>query len=239
MSDRNDATTSRFGTDAEAWLDAHSVPRVPITGDAVVLPDDGHGPDVRLKEAARLAAASPPADRDDPSVGQAPLSDAVAEAVAFIRKSTARHPQSRGRLADKLTARGHEPVVVDLALDRARRERLVDDQALLAALVAEWRGMGRGPRRVRSDLRARGFAQHQIDEAAPIITGSDDDVDPQTLALDVAKRGARRYRRRDEHDAVRLLTDWVAYRGHDLDIAHQAAREAIADDAEERRLVGR
>jgi SOS response regulatory protein OraA/RecX len=101
-----------------------------------------------------------------------------------VRRSTASVPQAEGRLADKLRERGFAPEVVRLALERARRERLVDDAAMATALVEERRRAGHAPARIRRDLAARGF-DVTLDAALATAEAEDQEAAAFAVAVDV------------------------------------------------------
>lgn len=249
-------TTSGF-RDAEAWLAARGVRREPLTdrppGDGAPQADDRpHAPStagpesalppIGAREATRLAwqsAADSAAEDADRRAAHLPshagLEDQVAAAVAFLRRSVARTPQAEGRLADKLRARGHGAPVVDHALDRARRERLVDDPAMVAALVEEGRGKGHAPARIRMDLARRGFEQALVDEALLAM----DQEDLATRAFALAQRRAATVGSLDAETAYRRVAAYVARRGYPEGLARKAARDAVFVARESERLAGR
>jgi regulatory protein len=158
------------------------------------------------------------------------LEDDVADAVAFVRRSTAGAPQSEGRLREKLADRGTPAAVIDAAMERARRERLVDDAAMVAALVEEARRKGHAPKRIRNDLRGRGFGDDLLDEALRSAEAEDHEAAAFALAADKAGglTGLA------PETAFRRVVAHVARRGYPEGLARKVAREAVftARDAE-------
>lgn len=177
--------------------------------------------DAALLEGERASQADP---------GQRHLEDDVAEAVAYVRRSASAAPQSEGRLRDKLEQRGWPEVVVEQALERARRERLVDDGAMAAALVEERRAKGHAPARIRRDLRARGFTDAVLD---PLLAPAEAE-DPEAAAFAVAQGKAAALSGADAETAFRRVAAYVARRGYPDGLARKVAREAVfaARDAE-------
>lgn len=244
--------------DAEAFLADLGVERRPIV---VRLPDDdgdGEQVDDDAPAASLEAAAAPlggpvsepareaddaspavvdPADHavDDLRSGTAaPLGEAVSAAVATVRRITAGAPASEGRVRRKLEERDLPAVVVDQALERARAERLVDDEAMAAALVAEWRAAGHGSVRIRQDLRKREFDADLIDRAV-----ADAELeDPMAVAFALATDRAAKLRHVEPETAYRRVANYVARRGHPEAIARKAARDAVYDDRERDRVAG-
>jgi regulatory protein len=242
--------------DAEAWLAARGVTREPIhlapdpqplsppdpAADAGSAPDvsEGEGATpapVTARDVRRLAAQ---ADADagqragdadalpDPAVTG--LDDDVARAMAFVRSSTAAAPQSEGRIRQKLADRGLPGAVIEATLERARRERLVDDQAMAAALIAERRAKGHAVARIRRDLRDRGFD----DDVLRTALGGLESEDQEAAAFAVARDKAAGLTGVTAETAFRRVTGYVARRGYPESLARKVAREAVftARDAE-------
>jgi regulatory protein len=231
--------------DAEAWLAERGIERDPIDLDVVPGPitDAPSVPapapsetGISARDAHRLAgqaAADAQLHEDEaalPASGPGGLEDDVAEAIAFVRASTSAAPQAEGRLRAKLADRGWPPVVVDATLDRARRERLVDDPAMAAALVAERRAKGHAVARIRRDLRERGFADDVLD----VALGEVEQEDPEAAAFAVARDKAAGLTGLTAETAFRRVVGHVARRGYPEGLARKVAREAVftARDAE-------
>jgi regulatory protein len=235
--------------DAERWLASRGVVREPVVGDepeAVVPPGPvdpgavapGVHETVRLaqqsaRDAVLAGAAEPQPERID-EAASAVRSDDVDAALAFVRRSTANAPQSEGRLRAKLTDRGHDEATIDLALARAREERLVDDEAILAALIIERRARGHADARLRRDLRDRGFTGLQVDEALVRHASTD----PAAAAFAVARDQAARHRGADPEVAVRRTVGALVRRGHGEGLARKAARDAVYADREAQQVAG-
>lgn len=248
--------------DAEAWLAERGIRRDPIhvqppptdgapdapasgrdDGDSTggpAAPADG-GPPLSARDAGRLLAQSE-ADaelregeqRATPNPSEQRLEDDVAEAVAFIRRSTSMAPQSEGRLRDKLAERGTAAPVIAQAMERARRERLVDDAAMAAALVEERRRKGHAPAKIRRDLRERGFDDATIDAAL----GNTEGQDLEAAAYAVAAEKAARTTGVEAEAAFRRVAAFVVRRGYPEGLARKVAREAVFTARDEQRAAG-
>ncbi len=208
------------------------------------LPPDGavHGPAPSAREAALLArtgaqeAERRAAERDaQRSVGGPSLSDDVSAALQFIRRSTTNAPQSVGRLRGKLVERDTPAAAIELAFERAHAEGLVDDEAMVAALVEERRAKGHAPRRLRDDLRKRGFDRETIDRALAPIEAED----PGAAAFAVARARAERLTGVEAETAVRRVVGHLARRGYPEGLARKVAREAVYTTRDEARTAGR
>jgi regulatory protein len=251
--------------DAEAWLAARGIEREPIALDVSVAPEEAAAgtavPDPTVREVLDLArqvvADTPtrPVPAGEPERGSvtdvaledggpegsgpedagAAARDPVGAALAFIHRSTANAPQSEGRLRDKLAERGYAEDVADEALAQARAARLVDDGALLAALIGERRARGHADLRLRQDLRSRGFTGPQIDEALERHR----DEDPSAAAFALAREQAARQRGVEAEAAVRRIVGFLVRRGHSEALARKAARDAVYADREPQRSAER
>lgn len=232
MGDPDRPDTAPF-KDAEAWLAERSVPRDPIrVTDA---------PAISAREATDLAGqAARDADQraaDEaahPDPGQRRLEDDVAEAVAFVRRSTSAAPQAEARVRGKLSERGWPPAVIDQALERARAERLVDDAAMAKALVDERRRKGHAPSRIRRDLEARGFDDATLD---PLLAAAEAE-DPAAAAFAVATDKAQRLTGLDTDTAFRRVAAHVARRGYPDGLARKVARDAVFATRDAERSAG-
>ncbi len=222
------------GADATGGLDA-------ADGAGAAAADDRPVGEVGVREARRLvgqadADAALAASERAVAASTAPgLEDNVAWAVAFIRRSTAGAPQAEGRLRDKLLERGHPESVTVLAMERARRERLVDDAAMAAALVDEKRRAGHAPARIRRDLRGRGFGDEVLD---PLLAAAESE-DQEAAAFALATERAAGLTGMATETAYRRVVGHVARRGYPEALARKVARAAVFSSREQERAAGR
>lgn len=256
---REDVPAPAF-KDAEAWLAARGIERDPI--DLTVAPEPDKEPEAGHTPAADTPATSAPAaapaaitardvrrlagqaaadarlQEDEaalPSSGAGGLEDDVAEAIAFVRASTSAAPQAEGRLRSKLADRGWSSSVIDATIARARRERLVDDPAMAAALVAERRAKGHAVARIRRDLRERGFD----DAVLGVALGDAEREDPEAAAFAVARDKAAGLTSLTAETAFRRVVGHVARRGYPEGLARKVAREAVFTARDAERAAGR
>lgn len=220
--------------DAEAFLEDLGVERRPIVVRAPDKDDEQRSSGDGAVDAAVAAGDAGPGDQADPE-DPPPLGEAVSDAVATIRRITGPSPQSEGRVRRKLEERELPAAVVDAAMDRARSERLVDDDALAAALVAEWRAKGHAPRRLRDDLRKREFDDGVVQRAVSVAQ----DDDPMAAAFALARDRASKMRHVEAETAYRRVAGYLVRRGHGEAIARKAARDAVYEDRQDERTAGR
>ncbi len=222
--------------DAEAWLAARGVRREPVIART---PADAPPPGVAevsdlARQVGRDRAASAPGPVRDPVDAAAPVGrvdgaiGGAAGALAFIQRSTANAPQSEGRIRTKLRDRGHAEEEIDAALALARERGLVDDAAMLAALIVERRARGHAEPRLRRDLRDRGFDGVAVDAAL----ARHRDTDPLAAAFGLAREQAARLRGVPAEAAVRRIAAFLVRRGHGEGVARKSALDAVHADRE-------
>lgn len=93
---------------------------------------------------------------------------AVADPQALERIAVgllARREHSCAELLHKLTTRGYAPADIEPLLDRLTAQRLQSDSRFAESYVRARAGRGYGPQRIRAELRERGIAAEQIDQA--------------------------------------------------------------------------
>jgi SOS response regulatory protein OraA/RecX len=229
--------------DAERWLADRGVQRETLHVEPLDV--DPIGATVMPSVTSDSAAAVPSepevdvplateSGEDDPDGG---ITESLgsAAALAFIRRSTSNAPQSEGRLRVKLAERGCSEEVVEEALRLARSERLVDDPALLGALIAERRSRGHADIRLRRDLRDRGFTGEQVDAALTQYAATD----PAAMVFALARDQVIRHRAVAAEVAVRRTVGYLVRRGHGEALARKAARDAVYADREAQEAAGR
>jgi regulatory protein len=215
----------------DAWSAASAAPVAP-----------GAGPDASAREVAQLAGAmaveserrlaEAEATRPPPATT---LADDVAEGLAFVRRSTTNAPQSVGRLRRKLAERDTPAAVIDLVIERAHAERLVDDLAIATSLVEERRAKGHAPLRLRQDLAKRGFDPALIEQVLAPVEAEDQEA----AAFAVAKDKADRLTGVDADTAYRRTVGYVARRGYPEGLARKVARLAVDVSRDPERAAGR
>lgn len=239
--------------DAEAWLAERGITREPLRiaappdaadadapDTAAMAPSPEQAPPIGVTEAADLADQArreppfPAGGRDRPPAGEGRLEDDVASAMAFVRRSVAGAPQAEGRIRTKLAERSCPRPVIDAVLERARRERLVDDPAMAAALVEERRAKGHAAARIRRDLRERGFDEQTLDAALAEAEAED----PAALAFAVARDKAAGLTALPTEKAFRRVAAHVARRGYGEALARKVARDAVFATREDQRTAG-
>lgn len=210
--------------DAEEFLEELGVERRPLVVDVTDDEQEQESGDEVVADATSETPSTPP-----------PLDEAVTDAVDAIRRITGPSPQSEGRVRRKLQDRELPASVIDAAMQRARQERLVDDDALAAALVAEWRAKGHAPMRLRDDLRKREFDEEVVERAVAVAEGDE----PLAAAFALARERAEKMRHVDAETAFRRIVGYLGRRGHGPAISRKAARDAVFDDRERERTAGR
>lgn len=237
-----------IGIDAEAWLRDRGVAREALKAAPPAGSDSDERTPVSAREAVRLASELPlptagpgrPSQPDLPGdpvddVVRETLSDEVAKATAYVRRATANTPMSEGRLRDRLAKREFSPPAIDLALERARKERLVDDAALALALAEQGVTKGHAPTRIAHDLRKRELPNDVIEAALAAATPTD----LEAAAFAIAKSKARASQGTEPEAAFRRVMGHLARRGYPEALARRVARQAVFEDRDTDRIAGR
>ena len=111
------------------------------------------------------------------------MSDRFSDPIEARKKAMdylARREHGRGELLDKLTRFGFDADVADDAVAQLVEDGLQSDSRFAEAFVRSRINQGKGPARIRADLRARGLGPAAIDLAL-----EEADEDWYALAVDV------------------------------------------------------
>lgn len=206
---------------------------------------DGLAPDPRRPGSTRVQVDGRPAwtvpaevvERLALTVGRPVAGTAMAEldraadeegALRAALRLLERRAHGRHELERKLRRKGHGDGAVEAALIRLDRLGLVDDAAFAEAYVAARAARGRGPERLRRDLRQLGVAPEVVERALGAIA-RDDVPDPWTRTLEQATRRAASMRGLPRVTRLRRLQAFFARRGFRDDKAHQAIDRLAGD----------
>jgi len=94
-----------------------------------------------------------------------PTDDPVAAARARALKLLARREHGRAELIAKLVQRGHEAAVCEQVCDALAKANMLSEARFLEHFVSVKSGRGAGPRRIEAELRAKGVAKADAQEA--------------------------------------------------------------------------
>lgn len=174
--------------------------------------------------------ANPEGAGTDGAAGEAaaPADPAVAAALTHLVRSTSRRPLTVAEARDKLAGRDHPPEVVDEAVGRAVRQRILDDAGFARAWVED-RGVKRGYGRARlgRELRRRGVPDDVVDQALARL----DDTDEVGQAMTLARARAQRMPATLEPVKVaNRLVGFLVRRGYPSHVATSVARKVTAMD---------
>ena len=112
--------------------------------------------------------------------------DKFEDPVAIRRKAMdylARREYGRGELADKLARAGYQADLVDVEVERLAEEGLQSDERFAESFVQSRVNQGKGPVRIRQELKERGLRGSAIDLALDAV-----EADWLALARDVRER---------------------------------------------------
>lgn len=145
------------------------------------------------------------------------------KALAYLVRSTSQRPLTVAEARDKLTAREHPDEVIDVIIDRAVAQGVLDDGAFATAWVNDRglnRGYGRG--RLQQELRRRRLPDHVIDDALSLLDGHDEFGQAMALAR---ARFARMDARLEPLTVASRLSAFLLRRGFTSETATRVARQ--------------
>lgn len=137
--------------------------------------------------------------------------------------------RSEHELADRLRRAGFEDELVTAEIARLKAVGLMDDQRFAAEYTrsaVEFQRKGRYA--VRAGLMQKGVDRGLIDQ---VVEASSTDEEARALAL--AQGRAKRLSKLDKAVAYQRLVGFLVRRGYPAGTAYQAARTALAVEAEE------
>jgi len=155
--------------------------------------------------------------------------ETAADAEAAYRTALGaleRRPFSKVELERRLLRRGHPPDAVEAAVARATAAGLIDDRRFALHFVQTRAARGRGPARLRRDLRAVGVENAVIDEA--LANGWPEDTDPAAAAVALACKRAAQLGSLPAQVKRRRLLGYLARRGYSGALRVEAVRRALA-----------
>ncbi len=151
---------------------------------------------------------------------------ALEKAVAML----AARACSRGEISQKLKASGYSPQAVEMVLVKLEKERLLNDREF-ASQWARYRTDQRyGPRRIAAELKRKGLAEEDAEEALSALP----EEEQLSRAKQLARKGFDRARAdEDPRKTLQRVMAAIVRRGYDWDIARAACEAYIRQQEEE------
>jgi regulatory protein len=141
------------------------------------------------------------------------LDDTAKATEAAIRLLTVR-PRSVKEIRDRLARKGYAEETIEVALERLRDWRYIDDDAFARYWVENRESnRPRGRRLLQQELRFKGVDRETTERAL-----ADAGIDEQAGALEIARTKMRSYRDLDEAAARRRLGAFLTRRGYGYDV---------------------
>ncbi|WP_084522624.1 recombination regulator RecX [Nocardia inohanensis] len=134
--------------------------------------------------------------------------------------------RSRSELATKLADKGYSEAIANKVLDRLAEVGLIDD----AAFAQQWvqsrhTYSGKGKRALAQELKRKGVAQEDAEEALSAISSDDE----HARATDLVRRKLRTLPRDlDREKAIRRLVGMLARRGYNSGTAYAVVKAELA-----------
>lgn len=145
-----------------------------------------------------------------------------------LLKALERRAFAVAEIRKRLKQKGHPPEAIDHAIERAVQQRLLDDRAFALRYVESRSARGRGPGRLRLDLRALGVDQAVIETA--ITTHWPEPEDALALCRQLAEKRARQLGALTPDAKRRRLLAYLGRRGFTGSKASAVIREVLSTD---------
>jgi regulatory protein len=167
------------------------------------------------------------ADWDEAHILEAGRAADEEAAWRTLLKALERRSFSVGEIRRRLRQKGHPPAAVEHAIARAVALRLLDDAAFARQFVQSRASRGRGPERLRRDLRALSVAEPLIDRA--LREEWPEPEDALGLAASLAERRARQLGPIPREAKRRRLLAYLARRGFSGSRVSDLVRRVLAE----------
>ncbi len=151
---------------------------------------------------------------------------ALEKAVAML----AQRPCSKGEISRKLKNSGYSPDTVEMVLYKLEKHELVDDRAFADQWAQYRAGQKYGPRRIAQELRYKGVAQEDTEEALSSLSEEEQLEQAAHLAR---KAFARAKPGEDPRKTLQKVMGAIVRRGFPWDIAREACERYVQDAEEE------
>jgi regulatory protein len=152
-------------------------------------------------------------------------------ALRTALRALERRPFAQADLRWRLVQKGHPPLAVDSAIARLVELELLDDARYAAQYVQVQSGRGRGPARLRADLRRKGVESAVIERALAEQFPPGTDLRAQPLAL--ARKRTAQLGNLPRATKRRRLLAYLARRGFRgrevLDVVDEILNEASTE----------
>jgi regulatory protein len=158
--------------------------------------------------AAGLAVGQPWDDERSQRAGQAADEEG---AWRSLLRALERRSFAIGEIRRRLRQKGHPPAAVEYAITRAQEARLLDDAAFARQFAESRAARGRGPARLRLDLRALGVDDALINAALAALWP--EPGESLALAAELVARRSRQLGALPRETKRRRLLAYLARRG--------------------------
>jgi regulatory protein len=162
----------------------------------------------------------------DDHAGKAELAAEHEASWRALLRALERRNFSIGEIRRRLKQKGHQPEAVEYAIGRGLADRLLDDRVFALRYVESRSARGRGPSRLRQDLRQLGVDGALIEAA--ILAQWPEPEDALDLCRQLAERRARQLGALAPEVKRRRLIGYLARRGFTGARAGTVIRQVLA-----------
>jgi regulatory protein len=163
---------------------------------------------------------------DTAAIEELRTQDDTEVAYQYALRFLAYRPRSVSEVRRRLSQRGCGAPTVGAAIERLQRNHLVDDEEFGAYWVSQRQTFRpRGPRALRSELRAKGLDATTVDTALSSAAAGQDDA-----AYRAGAKRALSLASWDELRFTRTMTGYLLRRGFDYGVIRAAVQRLRADN---------
>lgn len=179
------------------------------------------------QEAVERGGLTVGAEWDEPRIQSAGRAADEEGAWRTLLKALERRSFSIGGMRRRLRQKGHPPEAVDYAVRRAEGLKLLDDAAFALQFVQSRAARGRGPARLRQDLRVLAVPEQLIEAALRAQWPEPDSA--LDLAATLVARRSRQLGSIPRDAKRRRLLGYLARRGFSGSRVAELVRRVLAD----------
>ncbi len=149
---------------------------------------------------------------------------AMDKAVAML----AARARGKKEVRQKLEQIGYSEETVQMVIYRLEKHGYLNDQAFASQWTRYRSGRNYGPRRIASELRAKGISNEDMESSLTEIT----EEDQLESALIIARKILRKQKKNEDPGKIsRQILSAVVRRGFSWDTAHLALNQALSEES--------
>lgn len=161
---------------------------------------------------------------DEPAIAELKHKDSIVKAIDAAANLLSYRPRSIQEIRQKLSKKGYEDIVIEIAIERMLDRKYLDDRAFARFWIeSRNRSKPRGKRALSYELRNKGVSDAIIRELL------DDMVDESSGAYEAAQKRIRRMRGKTQYEFKQKVGAFLQRRGFNYEAVNQALDTIIEE----------